>query len=95
VTRSLAAGVAGAALLVAGIPAWADRVHVVQPGDTLWTISADALGDASLWPALYRANRDQIKDPDTLHPGQPLGIPAVEPAERARLRREARELLSR
>jgi nucleoid-associated protein YgaU len=59
-------------------PAVGERVHVVQPGDTLWRIAADLAGNPHLWPELYRANRDQIKDPSVLHPGQRLTIPDFE-----------------
>ena len=51
------------------------------------------IGDASLWPALYIANRDQIKDPSRVYPGQELAIPDVAPADRAAVRREAKALL--
>ena len=65
------AGLAGLAL-----PALAnDRVHVVRPGETLWQITEAVVGDPHRWPELYRANRDQIKDPSTLYPGQRLAIP--------------------
>jgi len=53
----------------------AERVHVVQPGETLWHIAAQVAGDPHLWPQLYRANRDQIVDPSRLYPGQVLSIP--------------------
>ena len=53
----------------------AERVHVVQPGETLWQIAAEVAGDPHLWPRLYRANRDQIVDPSRLYPGQVLTIP--------------------
>ena len=71
------------------------RVHVVQRGESLWDIAAASIGDASLWPAIYRANRDQIVDPHVLHPGQRLTIPDVDPATRAAVRREAGALLGR
>ena len=71
------------------------RVHRVQPGETLWTIAADAMGDPRLWPAIYRANRDQIKDPALVYPGQQLAIPAIDPAMREELRSEARALEAR
>jgi nucleoid-associated protein YgaU len=64
----------GVALLAAGAPA-VDGVHVVQPGETLWQIAANLTGHASRWPEIYRANRDQIKDPSRLYPGQRLAIP--------------------
>ncbi len=85
-------GVAPAAAAVAteeGAPA----VYQVETGDTLWKIAARAIGDATLWPALYLANRDQIKDPARVYPGQRLAIPEVDPAERAALRREAEALV--
>ncbi len=71
------------------------RVHEVRPGESLWTIAANATGDARMWPAIYRANRDQIKDPALLYPGQRLTIPPIDPAARAELRREALELQPR
>jgi nucleoid-associated protein YgaU len=59
-------------------PAFGERIHVVQPGDTLWRIAAELAGNPHRWPLLYRANRDQIKDPSLLHPGQRLTIPDFE-----------------
>lgn len=49
----------------------------VRGGETLWTIAArkDIYGDALLWPLIYQANRDQIKDPRQIYPGQSLAIP--------------------
>jgi len=48
----------------------------VSEGETLWTISAQSqvYGDSLLWPLLYQANRDQIKDPRQIFPGQVLNI---------------------
>ena len=48
----------------------------VNEGETLWTISAQpqVYGDGLLWPLLYQANRDQIKDPRQIFPGQTLSI---------------------
>ncbi len=65
-----------------------NRIHEVQPGETLWAIAADVVGDPRLWPALYRANRDQIKNPALLYPGQRLAIPEIDPEMRAAIRRE-------
>jgi nucleoid-associated protein YgaU len=48
---------------------------VVERGDSLARIAARALGDEALWPALYRANRDRIKDPTRVYPGQVLSLP--------------------
>lgn len=51
--------------------------HTVRRGETLPQIAARAeiYNDASLWPIIYRANRDQIRDPKQLWPGQVLKIP--------------------
>ena len=49
--------------------------HVVQPGESLWQIAARLGGDPQLWPLLYRANRDQINDPDLIYPQQTLTVP--------------------
>jgi nucleoid-associated protein YgaU len=95
-SRPLALALAWAVALGAGVPAArASRSHVVQPGESLWSIAEARIGDASLWPALYRANRDQIADPHRLHPGQRLAIPEVEPSTRAAVRREASALLAK
>lgn len=54
----------------------ADR-YTVGHGDTLSGISDQEriYGDWKLWPLIYDANRDQVKDPDLIRPGQDLGIP--------------------
>jgi nucleoid-associated protein YgaU len=50
--------------------------YIVGEGETLWTISAQpqVYNEGLLWPLLYRANRDQIKDPRQIFPGQALSI---------------------
>jgi nucleoid-associated protein YgaU len=35
-------------------------------------------GDANRWQKIFDANRDQIKDPDLIQPGQKLKIPAAQ-----------------
>lgn len=64
-----------ALLVVASGAAAEDNVHVVQPGETLWQIALNLSGNPARWPELYRANRDQIRDPSMLYPGQRLAIP--------------------
>ena len=49
--------------------------YVVKPGDSLSRIARAHYGDADQWRRIYEANRDQIKDPDLIHPGQSLKIP--------------------
>lgn len=50
--------------------------YIVGEGETLWTISAQpkVYNEGMLWPLLYQANRDQIKDPRQIFPGQVLSI---------------------
>jgi nucleoid-associated protein YgaU len=51
--------------------------HTVMRGETLPQIASqsDVYNDLTLWPLLYRANRDQIRDPGHIWPGQVLRIP--------------------
>ena len=70
------------------------RTREVEPGDTLWSIAASALGDGTLWVAVYRANRDRIKDPARIYPGQRLAVPEVDPGSMASVRREAASLVA-
>lgn len=48
--------------------------YIVQKGDTLWDISGDSsvMGEKFRWPLLFKANRDQIIDPDLIEPAQDL-----------------------
>lgn len=52
-----------------------DDSYVVVAGDSLSKIAKRQYGDMNLWRRIYEANRDQIKDPDLIHPGQKLRIP--------------------
>jgi nucleoid-associated protein YgaU len=52
------------------------------------------MGDGTLWPALYRANRDRIKDPARIYPGQRLAVPEVAPEAVASVRREGEALVT-
>jgi hypothetical protein len=51
--------------------------YTVRRGETMPQISAriEIYNDSTLWPIIYRANRDQIRDPKRLWPGQVLVIP--------------------
>jgi len=56
-------------------PAPAEQTSVVVSGDSLSKIAKREYGDANKWPRIYEANRDKIKDPNLIHPGQELKIP--------------------
>jgi nucleoid-associated protein YgaU len=51
------------------------QTHVVRKGDTLSKIAEEYYGDARLYPKIFDANRDILKDPDKIQPGQKLRIP--------------------
>ena len=51
--------------------------YVVVSGDSLSKTAKRYYGDANKWNRIYEANRDLIKDPDLIHPGQRLTIPGA------------------
>lgn len=51
------------------------RVHVVQPGDTLWAIAKQHLGNPTKWPKIYAVNRHIIRNPWLIYPGQRIILP--------------------
>ena len=54
------------------------RTYTVKSGDSLSAIAKEQYGDANEWRRIFEANRDQIDDPDLIHPGQELRIPRHE-----------------
>lgn len=52
-----------------------DRVHVVQPRDTLIGLSRTYYGSASQWKKIYAANQNQLADPNRIRVGMRLVIP--------------------
>lgn len=48
--------------------------YVIEKGDTLSAIAKKYLGSASKYPEIFEANREVIKDPDLIYPGQTIRI---------------------
>jgi nucleoid-associated protein YgaU len=54
-----------------------DQSYTVVAGDSLSKIAKRFYGDANKWPRIHEANREQISNPDLIHPGQKLRIPGA------------------
>lgn len=52
-----------------------EQTYTVVKGDNLSAISKKFYGTANRWQEIFEANRDQLDDPDLIHPGQTLRIP--------------------
>lgn len=65
------------ALAVAGAEMGQHKVAAVtvQPGNTLWGISRRNYGQGVLYVRIFEANRDRIRNPDLIYPGQVFTIP--------------------
>jgi nucleoid-associated protein YgaU len=58
-------------------PPAAEQTYTVVKGDSLSKIAKRVYGDAQQWRKIYEANKDQIKNPDLIHPGQTFRIPSA------------------
>jgi nucleoid-associated protein YgaU len=47
----------------------------VQPGFTLWGIAQERYGDGVFYVQVFEANKDKIKDPNLIYPGQVFSVP--------------------
>ena len=57
-----------------------DKLVIVQPGNSLWRIARRSYGEGLMFAVIYEANRDQIRDPDLIYPGQVFAVPPPTPA---------------
>jgi LysM repeat protein len=51
------------------------RRYTVKPGDTLYKISSQFYGDSNQYTKIFNANRNTLRDLNTISPGQELVIP--------------------
>jgi len=58
-------------------PPAGEQSYTVVKGDSLSKIAKRFYGDAQQWRKIYEANKDQIKNPDLIHPGQTFRIPGA------------------
>jgi nucleoid-associated protein YgaU len=65
----------------------ADTEYVVEPGDSLWAIAEEELGDPTQYPEIFEASKatlqpggNHLRDPNLIRPGWTLTIPADKPA---------------
>ena len=52
-----------------------DKLVIVQPGNSLWRIARRSYGEGQQYSVIYEANRDQIREPDLIYPGQVFAVP--------------------
>jgi nucleoid-associated protein YgaU len=48
---------------------------VVQPGNSLWRIARRSYGEGVRYTVIYEANKERIRDPDLIYPGQVFALP--------------------
>ena len=51
------------------------KEYTIREGDTLSKIARNEYGNANEWRKIYEANKDVIKNPDLIYPGQKIVIP--------------------
>ena len=54
----------------------------VQPGNTLWVMAREKYGSGLLYTQIFAANREAIRDPDLIYPGQIFTLPAEDEVQR-------------
>lgn len=57
-------------------PAPEVQYYTIKSGDSLSKIAKEFYGNAMDYPKLFEANKEVIKDPDLIYPGQKIRVPA-------------------
>ncbi len=52
---------------------------VIQPGNNLWRLARRTYGRGIQYTLIFEANREQIRDPDLIYPGQVFSLPPASP----------------
>ncbi len=60
-----------------GSSSTATKIYEVVSGDSLSKIAKHEYGNANEWKRIFEANKDILKDPDKIFPGQKLKIPPL------------------
>jgi nucleoid-associated protein YgaU len=58
-------------------PVETTEFYTIQRGDTLWKIAKQYYGNGSNYQVIFEANREVIKNPDLIYPGQVVRIPKL------------------
>jgi len=72
------------------LDAWVEKPDVISykvvRGDHLWGIAKkkEHYGNGFAWPIIYKANRDQIKNPDLIYPDQVFKVPPLSEEEKSK-----------
>lgn len=56
-------------------PSTTTRDYTIKSGDSLSKIAKEFYGNAGDWRKIFEANKDKIKDPNMIFPGQKIIIP--------------------
>ncbi len=87
--RSVATQVAQAGVPLSELAPNAPDTYTVKSGDTLWGISSIFLTTPWRWPELWGMNKEQIRNPHLIYPGQHLRLVKVDGRARLEVAGEA------
>jgi len=63
---------------------------IVQPGSNLWTIARVRYGNGTKFTQIFDANRDRIRDPNLIYPGQIFNLPEEQKSRTGPVKRKQR-----